>query len=51
MVNGVRPTGGPMGGKHGGGRHHGPRGFGGPAMSGSQAPSMSGTVDGTALSA
>jgi len=51
MVNGVRPTGGPMGGKHGGGRQHGPRGFGGPAMSGSQAPSMSGTVDGTALSA
>lgn len=51
MVNGVRPTGGPMGGKHGGGRQHGPRGFGGPAMSGSQAPTMSGTVDGTALSA
>jgi len=51
MVNGVRPTGGPMGGKRGGGRQHGPRGFGGPAMSGSQAPSMSGTVDGTATSA
>ena len=51
MVNGVRPTGGQMGGKRGGGRQHGPRGFGGPAMSGSQAPSMSGTVDGTALSA
>lgn len=51
MVNGVRPTGGPIGGKHGGGRQHGPRGFGGPAMSGSQAPSMSGTVDGTATSA
>jgi len=51
MVNGVRPTGGPMGGKHGGGRQHGKRGFGGPAISGSQAPSMSGTVDGTALSA
>jgi methyl coenzyme M reductase subunit D len=44
MVNGVRPTGGPMGGKHGGGRQHGKRGFGGPAMSGSQAPSMSGTA-------
>ena len=51
MVNGVRPTGGQMGGKRGGGRQHGPRGFGGPAMSGSQAPSMSGTVDGTAPSA
>ena len=51
MVNGVRPTGGQMGGKRGGGRQHGPRGFGGPAMSGSQAPSMSGTVDGAALSA
>ncbi len=51
MVNGVRPTGGQMGGKRGGGRQHGPRGFGGPAMSGSQAPSMSGTVDGTATSA
>ncbi|GDX27900.1 hypothetical protein LBMAG13_03240 [Actinomycetes bacterium] len=51
MVNGVRPTGGPMGGKRGGGRQHGPRGFGGPGMSGSQAPSMSGTVDGAAISA
>ena len=51
MVNGVRPTGGQMGGKRGGGRQHGPRGFGGPAMSGSQAPSMSGTVGGAALSA
>jgi len=51
MVNGVRPTGGPMGGKHGGGRQHGKRGFGGPAISGSQAPSMSGTVGGAALSA
>ena len=51
MVNGVRPTGGPMDGDHDGDRQDGPRGFGGPAMPGSQAPSMSGTVDGTATSA